>query len=82
MNDRGYHLSTIDSLQAADKEKNERIQQLDNELTGLRGQFSSSQKAGSARDAQFANLQSKVKEKNERIQQLDTEVVELRDQII
>ena len=79
--DRGYHLSTIDKLQTTIKEKNERIQQLNSELTGLRHEFRSSQEAAAAREAQFAKLQFKAKEREERIQQLDTEVLELRDQL-
>jgi len=79
--DRGYHLSTIDNLQTAIKEKNERIQQLNSDLMGLGSKFTSSQETVSLREAQFANLKSKIKEREERIQQLDTEVVALRDQL-
>ncbi len=80
--DKGYHLSTIDNLQTAIKEKNERIQQLDAEMVELRNQLSMVQQTVVGRETEVTYLQTGIKEKNERIQQLDAEVAEFTDQFI
>jgi len=75
--DRGHFLSSIDHLQTGVKERDERIQELNTELAGMRDELSASQGTVAERGAEVNHLQTDIKEKDEQIHQLYADVEKL-----